>query len=260
MKFSIITITFNDIKGLTETIESTSIQKYRNYEQIIIDGASNDGTCKYLADLDIANLSYISEKDSGLYDAMNKGIKMAQGDFIIFMNGGDNFCDENTLFEINRLLEIKDYDFIYGDSLEKNNLNNLLQYKKAFKHNMIWYGMFTHHQAMVFKRDIILKNEILYNLNYSIAADYDFTIRFLKRGLNYAYYSSPICIFLAGGESSNWLQGMKEQFKIRRVTLKYNYLYCMIIAFIHFLRKSLNLIFPSLYKIIRFNRSTSNNN
>lgn len=103
MKISIITVTYNSAKTLKETLESVLKQKYTNYEHIIVDGLSKDNTIEIVKEYEEkynGKLKYISEKDTGLYDAMNKGIKMATGDIIGILNSDDIYAHENVLQEI----------------------------------------------------------------------------------------------------------------------------------------------------------------
>ena len=210
LHFSIVTITFNNQHGLIKTAESIKRQSYLDYEWVIIDGGSN---AIIPEDIPSDKVMLNSESDTGIYDAMNKGIDLANGDYIIFMNAGDQFADENTLSIISQ----SNVDFIYGDSLEEKGNNT--HYKTARNANAIALGMFTHHQAMVYKASLI--EELRYNETYKIAADYDFTYRFLNKATTTKYIKKPLCIFESGGVSqTNVRHGRVEQFKIRQ-TMKY---------------------------------------
>jgi putative colanic acid biosynthesis glycosyltransferase len=217
MLFSIITITYNNLGGLKNTYDSVSKQICKDYEWIVIDGASDDGSTEYL---DKISADYTSEPDKGIYDAMNKGIERAKGDFAIFMNAGDIFASEGVLEQIKRDItkQGKMLDFIYGDSLE--NLGKVsadtdnLVYKKARSHKNATYGLFTHHQAMLYKREKI--GSLRYDLKYDIAADYKFTLQFLKKSETVFYCPYAICVFEQGGVSQKQVtKGRAEQFKIR---------------------------------------------
>lgn len=208
--FSIITITLNNLTGLKKTHKSITAQNSSNYEWIVIDGASSDESINYLKS---ADANWISEPDQGLYDAMNKGIALATGQYLIFMNAGDCFATINTLTIIQDQIKSQSPDFIYGDAQEL--FNNTLIYKKSRSHHKITQGMFTHHQAMIYSRDLI--NNQKYDLNYLIAADYDLTLRLLAKAESTLYIAAPICLFESGGISEqNAIQGRKEQFIIRR--------------------------------------------
>lgn len=204
--FSILTITRNNLSGLQRTMESIMAQSLRDFEWIIIDGGSSDGTKEFLSTLPAR---WISEPDGGIYDAMNKGIDCAHGDYIIFMNAGDVFTDSDILRALAKAIAAENPDFIYGDALEGNG-----QYKKAYSHERIAQGMFTHHQAMIYSRSAI--GTMRYNIHYKIAADYDFTVRFLS-GASAHYIPCAICLFEEGGIShQNRQRGRREQYAIRR--------------------------------------------
>lgn len=170
-KISIITICLNNLDGLKKTHSSIQKQTQAPFEWIVIDGGSKDGTEKFLKS--IKPKFWVSEADHGIYDAMNKGIQKAKGDYILFLNAGDRLFNSKILSIISTLIDKNLPDFIYGDSHEGKH------YKKARNHKNIAWGMFTHHQSMIYKRSIL--DGLYFHTNYEIAADYDFTIRFLKR-------------------------------------------------------------------------------
>ena len=209
--FSIITVTLNNLTGLKKTLNSIKPQSCQDYEWLIIDGASDDRTCDFL---NTHNIPYISENDNGIYDAMNKGIERANGQYVIFLNAGDTLESDNTLQEIEERTTEEHYDFLYGDSVESI-AGNIL-FKRSKSHHNITQNMFTHHQAMIYNTDII--KGLKYNEAYDIAADYDFTWNVIERSQNFIYLPFPICVFEAGGVSQQQvLKGRIEQFKIRKV-------------------------------------------
>ena len=203
MLFSIITVTCNHLDGLKRTHESLRVQNCVDYEWIVIDGASSDGTPEYLK---TTNAVWLSEPDRGIYDAMNKGIKRARGEYVIFMNAGDAFAAPDVM---EKLAQHAGVDFIYGDALESG------AYKSARSHTKHACGMFTHHQAMIYRRAAI--GDLRYDTNYKIAADYKFTIEFLRRTKTTSCVAYPVCDFEPGGISQKKTGlGRKEQFAIRR--------------------------------------------
>lgn len=218
--FSIITITRDNLAGLTRTWESLKTQTCRDYEWVVIDGASRDSTLSFLKDKPAL---VVSEPDQGLYDAMNKGIERAGGDYLIFMNAGDSFADENVLSAMAPLLENREPFFLYADSHEEAGTSDTvdkpgnLYRKRARSHQSAPLGMFTHHQAMVYNRQSL--GNLRYDLSYKIAADYDLTLRFLRKngGGEILYWPHPLCLFEAGGISQQRAQqGRTEQYKIRK--------------------------------------------
>lgn len=204
--FSIITVTKNNLRGLNATWGSVKAQSFKDYEWIVIDGLSDDGTKDLLSTLPAHTLS---EADNGIYDAMNKGAGRARGDYIIFLNAGDLFADPDILSTLFKAIRAESPDFIYGDALETGGF-----YKKARHHTKIDWGMITHHQAMLYRRDLI--HGLQYDTKLQIAADYAFTTAFLTQVKNIHYIPCAICIFEEGGISQkNRLSGRQEQFTIR---------------------------------------------
>lgn len=212
--FSIITITKNNLIGLEETAHSVQLlanDGWKDFEWIVIDGHSDDGTIDFLK---TTNANWISQHDSGLYDAMNKGIERANGVYIIFMNAGDTFSEDDILENIQNKIDEPLPDLIYGDALEDSS-NGVQYYKTARDHRQIHKGLFTHHQAIFYRKDKIKK--LRYNLDYSYAADYDFTVKFLKENPYAHYIDKPICVFETGGISQrNAGKSRNEEFKIRK--------------------------------------------
>ena len=206
---SVITITKNNIAGLKATGTSIAAQTVNDYEWILIDGQSEDGTKEFL---ETTKAHWISEEDEGLYDAMNKGIERASGDYIVFLNAGDTFADAQILEHIQEIVRQTPYDFVYGDSFEREKIG--LHRKPAKKFTNTPKFMFTHHQSMVYRRAVL--EGLRYDLSYKIAADYKFTYQFLQRSKNAYYCPKPICIFESGGVSQTQANlGRREQFQIR---------------------------------------------
>lgn len=190
--FSLITITLNNIEGLQKTYNSVQNQTLKGYEWLAIDGNSSDGTKEWLKTVPA---TAISEADNGIYDAMNKGIERAKGKYILFLNAGDTIAGPETLHKIADTIKNDRPDFIYGDSYEDKH------YKRARAHKHIARGMITSHQAMLYRRATI--GNLRYSADYKIAADYDFTARFLSAAKNALYCQFPICNFESGGLSQN---------------------------------------------------------
>lgn len=222
--FTIITITLNNHSGLLKTYNSIEKQTFTDFEWIVIDGGSTDETLDFLrskrADTRTAQnpMKFISENDDGIYDAMNTGISMANGRYIIFLNAGDELASDKVLETLAPFTKNKP-DFIYGDSLEYMQTpkkQNKLTLKPARKYKDIAWGMFTHHQAMLYSRHKIRDEKLHYSLLYKISGDYDFTVRFLLKAKKINYMPKPICIFEPGGISQqNAMLGRREQYIIR---------------------------------------------
>lgn len=213
MRFSLVTVTRNNLAGLQETQRSVQAQFFSDFEWIVVDGASTDGTVEFLTsptpgksgESDGKRTIWISEPDCGIYDAMNKGLRLASGEYLLFLNAGDTLVSAETLQALSRL----DSDFIYSDSREGEH------YKRARSHTRAVTGMFTHHQAMVYRRTLV--GDLRFDTACKIAADYKFTLAFLSRAKTVLYHPAPLCCFEPGGVSQTQVRaGRREQFRIRR--------------------------------------------
>lgn len=211
--FSLITITRDNQEGLARTYASLAAQDCSDYEWIVIDGASADSTLAFMAGKPAL---LVSEPDQGLYDAMNKGIDRAAGDYLIFMNAGDSFAGPDVLSGLAAVLTAGRPVFLYADAREEM-ADGTYFYKHARGYETIARGMFTHHQAMVYSRAAL--GALRYDLSYKIAADYDLTCRFLARHKEgkVIYWPHALCLFAAGGISQRRAAlGRREQCLIRR--------------------------------------------
>jgi len=218
MKISVITVVLNDCSGMPGTLISVNQQTYNDKEYIVIDGGSTDGTMDIIRQHKAWIDCLVSERDQGLYDAMNKGIIRATGEYLCFINSGDCFVSEKTLQQIADYILVNKPDYLYGDALIRDGTR--LLYKKARSHRLAWYGMFTNHQSMVYRRDVILANMLLYDTTYKIAADYEFTVRFLKFAHKVGYIPQAFSIFLKGGLSEQRMEdGAKEAGRVRKEVL-----------------------------------------
>lgn len=181
---SIITVVYNAELAIERTVRSVISQLYHDYEYIIIDGNSSDGTMdiinKYRDKINIL----VSEKDNGVYDAMNKGIKNCSGDWIVFMNAGDTFHNENTLNDIFSCdIDYSNYDVIYGDALCCYKDNSVfLQARPA---DYLKYRMSFIHQSSYIRGD--LAKSILFDLRYKYSADYNMFHALYKSNKKFYY-------------------------------------------------------------------------
>jgi len=209
-KISIITVNYNDAPGLEKTILSIVNQTNLPYEFIIIDGNSTDGSKEVIEKYKDVFSYWVSEPDTGIYNAMNKGIKVATGDYLLFMNSGDVLIDDKNI--LNTCQEKLKEDIIAFDCLlekegeivgrrthiERPTL--FYVYKKGFKH-----------QSTFIKLNLFQKFG-LYNEKYKIASDYEFWIRcFLNSKTTFRSFSTAIAVFQLGGisQNSNWVNEHK---------------------------------------------------
>src|SRR6478736_7508169 len=181
MRFSIITVCWNSEKILPRAMASLSVQRFKDYEWIVVDGASTDGTLSIVRSFSSAPLSVISEPDQGIYDAMNKGGAEARGDYIFFLNSDDMLHDENVLEDVSRWLEMNPgTDFLYGNVVHvKADGSWLRHFEHITRHNIIEDGIC--HQA-VFAARMLFTTIGAFDLRFRINADYDWILRvFLGR-------------------------------------------------------------------------------
>lgn len=215
--FSIITITFNASAVIEPTLRSIKSQTFLDYEYIVVDGASNDDTLAKVKNSGIKNMKVISEHDNGLYDAMNKGIKKATGQYLIFLNAGDSFVNENVLTMYARASNDGTADIIYGQTCLVDMSRNItgmrhLSAPRELSVDSFKHGMLVCHQAFVVKRAIAP----LYDTAYRFSADYDWCIKCLKKSSSNAYVGeNPVICYLTDGlTDKNHKASLKERFKI----------------------------------------------
>ena len=204
---TIITVVYNDALALKSTIESIRSQTFKDFQYIIIDGGSKDGTLEIIhANTDLIDV-YISEPDSGIYDAMNKGLKFAEGEFVHYLNAGDLIL-KNAYQEILLQPDIKEFDVLYGDLLIQG---SDLKYISRPLHS-IFYEMPIFHQAVFIKTDTL--KQFSFNTNYKIAGDYDLILRLYLAEQSFKYYPIFITSFnLSGVSNTNYLQAIFETAK-----------------------------------------------
>lgn len=256
MIFSIVTVTFNNLEGLKKTYDSINFELKNLFEWIVIDGASSDGTKDWLSDLKIDNLSWLSEADKGIFDAMNKGIAKSNGQYLIFMNAGDLFSSKDILLKLNNFLnDLKYPDLIYGDTIEYDTSGG--QYLKAAR-SPVWnhYSMFTHHQSIFYKKEKIIKG---YDLTYKLSGDWALTSKLLAEKNTVAEkFPEVICYFERGGVSQRSDQRKlinKEHWRILRKEMKLSYGSALILYNTKLLFNKLRQFAPNLYNTFRFKKS-----
>ena len=210
MKFSIITATYNREKTIKRSIESTQEQTYKNIELLIIDGISTDKTTSIIQPLLSEDDYFISEKDGGIYDALNKGLKISNGDIIGFMHSDDCFFDKNVIAEVASLFKKTNADIVYGDAIFFNevNFNKITRYYKSDElssRNLAW-GKMPAHTAMFIKKSVYKKHGY-FKTNYKICADYEFLCRISKKdSLKSVYVSRPFVKMQTGGISTGGIR------------------------------------------------------
>ena len=208
MKISIITATFNSGKFIESCIKSILKQNYKKFEIIIIDGLSTDSTIKKIKTLldKHNNIKFFSEKDLGIYHALNKGIEKANGDIIGFVHSDDLLYNKNVLSNIIDVFKNSNIDGVYGDLqyVEKQNTNKVIRYWKSkdFKPNLINKGWTPPHPTLYLRKKVYEKHG-LFDLNYKISSDYDFMTKiFMDNTFNFKYIPKVITKMRVGGISN----------------------------------------------------------
>lgn len=221
MKISLITVCYNSEKTIKDTLESVLQQEYKNYEYLIIDGKSKDNTLNIVKEYEKkfeGRMRIISEKDKGLYDAMNKGINLATGDIIGIINSDDCLIDSRVFSRI-----INNYteqtDILYGDLIYVNEdlTQPVRDYISGENKNLYWCPA---HPTMYIRKSIFKKIG-LYNLNYKTAADFDMMVRLNKANCKFTYLKDYLVLMRVGG-TSNGFKGYINDFKDSYNILKNN--------------------------------------
>ncbi len=193
MKISVVTISYNDLDGLHETLVSIARQTAQDVELIVVDGGSSDGTAKLLEDMDDIVDAWVSEPDGGIYDAMNKGVSLATGDYLNFMNAGDCFHDPKVL---ERVLEVIGADappLFAGHAYARGS------HRKLRSNDALWKGMVCSHQATISRRDLHLAHP--FSTDLAIAADYRFFVECEAAGVPIRPVDLDVAIIDTGGVS-----------------------------------------------------------
>lgn len=210
MKLSIITINYNHLDGLKKTYNSVVCQTWKDYEWIIIDGRSTDGSREFIEEHQKEFSYWCSEPDNGVYNAMNKGILKAQGEYLIFMNSGDTFASPTILDEI--FMEKYSEDVIYGYMMRRT-LDGVPNNQGMMKPVLYWYDFYYEslpHQASFLKKELFEKYG-LYNESYRICGDWEFNIRtIIKNGASYKFIPKKIAIYECDGISDGNISELKK--------------------------------------------------
>lgn len=201
-KISIVTINYNNPIGLKKTIDSVVNQTWKNFEYIIIDGGSTNGDVDIIKSYENQINYWVSEPDKGIYNAMNKGIKKATGDFIIFMNSGDNFTNLSVLEEVQSKLS-SDFDIYYGDYYRiKSNSKRRKTFPESLSFSYFYSGSLAH--PSTFFRRTLFDEIFFYNESYKIVSDWEFYIYAIcYKNVKYHYLKTAISDFDFTGISSN---------------------------------------------------------
>ncbi len=216
LTLSVITVVYNNVKDIERTMLSVLNQTWPNIEYIVVDGQSTDGTSKIVNSYKIKIAKLISEKDEGLYDAMNKGLAAATGDYVIFMNSGDEFYETDTVEKV--FNSSKSADIYYGETeMIDANGESLGRRRHKAPHEFTWrsfkYGMSISHQAIYIRRSLTEP----YDRRYQLSADIDWIIRAAKKAKKIVNVNQYVAKYQVGGMSkTKHRQSLMERFDIMR--------------------------------------------
>ncbi len=213
--FSIITITFNAEKTLPSTLASVEQQTFTDYEYLVVDGASSDNTVE-LAKVSSAVTSVVSEPDKGLYDAMNKGVNRAKGEYLIFLNAGDSLHAPDTLQLLAQCVAEHHPDILYGETALVDADRNFVGMRRLkAPEQLTWksfrMGMLVCHQAFIVRRELALQ----YDLRYRFSADFDWCIRCMQQAKRIVNSHAILIDYLNEGiTTANRKASLRERYEI----------------------------------------------
>ena len=207
---SIITATYNSAKTINDTIKSVLCQTNKDFEYIIVDGGSTDETIDIVKSYESefsGRLKWVSEKDKGIYDAMNKGIKMASGDIIGILNSDDYYTSDDILQTIADAFKCQNVDAIYGDIhfIKDGVPDKCVRYYSSRLFSPFWlrFGFMPAHPSFYCKREVFDKSG-LYRLDYKIGSDYEMMVRlFRKHKISSRYVPKDFVTMRTGGASNS---------------------------------------------------------
>ncbi|MEK7149424.1 MAG: glycosyltransferase family 2 protein [Patescibacteria group bacterium] len=237
MKISIITVCYNSAKTIKQAIKSVLSQTYSNIEYIVIDGGSTDGTLEIINKYRDKIAKFVSEPDKGIYDAMNKGLKLATGDIIGILNSDDFYTDEFVLEKVAKKFEETNSDCLWGDLVyvDRNNIGKIIRFWKSSEYREGKFKMGWHppHPTFFARKEIYNKYG-LFNLNFKIAADIEIMLRFLEKfKISSAYIPEILIKMRTGGTSAknikNIIKANVETYRAWKVNgLKINPLWVLL--------------------------------
>jgi len=243
-KISIITICFNSEKTIFKTLESVKKQSFSNIEHIIIDGASNDKTleiCKEYPN----SIKIISEQDNGVYDAFNKGLKLATGDVIGFLNADDTFYNENSIQDIVDAFSNNETDIVYGNLDYVNKEGKVIRnwISRPYEKGLVKKAWMPAHPTFYCKKEVYDRLGG-YNDSFKIAGDFELCLRFLEiNNIPSFYLNKKIVKMLVGGISNSGLKSKLTIFKEELRAFKINNISVNPVLFFFYKLKKLKQFF-----------------
>lgn len=257
LKISVVTIVFNDVAHILSTINNVDSQTARSrMEYIVVDGKSTDGTSEVIS----ANSSridrYICEKDNGIYNAMNKGLRAATGDYIIFINSGDVFSSTDVVEKVLAALQVPSAlpALVYGSYQEVGNnavCSRIIPCRSADK---IWYGPVASHQSTFYNLSFLKNCGLSYDESYRIAADYKLTLQVIKLS-HHSCLRLPLCISnfdTSGISNTNMDAGLYEAHRVRQQVLGWSPFRCKLLTGILLTARYSKKYIRPIYDILRY--------
>ena len=227
MKLSIITINYNNAEGLRKTLASVAAQTFRDFEHIIVDGGSTDGSVEVIREYEQSlasrlsplpsNLKWLSEPDSGIYSAMNKGIKMTKGEYLLFLNSGDCLVDEDVLSNVFQVAK-DNIDVMYGDIKVVYNNQEIIKESPDVVTFQYLYSNAIFHSGGSFIKKTLFDSYGLYDENLRIVSDWKFFVEiFILKNVSYQHINLILSVFdLCGISTENQELMMKERMLVLR--------------------------------------------
>jgi glycosyltransferase involved in cell wall biosynthesis len=218
---SVITVSYNSITTIKDTINSVLAQTYPDIEFIIVDGSSTDGTVELIRSFGNRITKFVSEPDKGVYDAINKGIRLATGDIVGILNSDDFFYDNTVIEKVSECLNHENTDAVFGDVqfFNPSKPGNIVRYYSSgnFKTSKFKFGFMPAHPSFYVKRELFEKFGY-YKIDYKIAADYELILRFLLiNNIKYKYLEMPFVSMRTGGLSN---RSFRSNFTLNKEILR----------------------------------------
>jgi glycosyltransferase involved in cell wall biosynthesis len=209
MKISVITVCYNSAETIGQTLKSVRNQSYKNIEHIIVDGASVDETLEAIKSEGSSIVKFLSERDDGIYDAMNKGIRLATGEVVVFLNADDFYKDSNVLARVAAVMQAEELDAVYGDVefFRPGQQDSVVRRYNSgrFTANRLGWGWMPAHPAL-FVRRVLFERYGMFCTDYRIAGDFEFIARVFKHTeLRHRHLpESLVCMQMGGISTSGW--------------------------------------------------------
>lgn len=217
MRISIVTVCYNSERYIRSAMDSVIGQSYKDIEYILVDGGSKDKTCEIIKSYGDKVSKFVSEKDKGIYDAMNKGLRMASGEYVGILNSDDFYMNSNVLEKVAEMLKLRKTDSLYADLLYVDTINPQKEVRfwktGEFKPGSFKRGWHPAHPTFFVKKSIYEKFGY-FNLDFKLSADFEIMLRFLeKHKISSCYLPEPIVRMRLGGATNKSIGNIIKQNK-----------------------------------------------